>query len=286
MKLKRISFGEYTINIDGVKLMDLNDEFTNACLVPRENQINIINKLLSRVAGISGYNELYENNLILHLYIIKLLSEYPGKSNMLIISNELFNNEIAEYIEIFGKENIINLISNDELNYDMHYFDVINDYIKNMVENHEQYRIVIADFRNISQNDKHVFNEKIKLYLEKLTEVEGYIITGDKICYKPRKEPIEEYDYFKELLDKISSNIVNNKVKASNYIVEELIKEIADFEKYILKNRDKRKLYEFAYPINELKNSVINYYISNGEQNQVVEDVKVSVDGMRELLSI
>ena len=41
MKLKRISFGEYTINIDGVKLMDLNDEFTNACLVPRENQINI-----------------------------------------------------------------------------------------------------------------------------------------------------------------------------------------------------------------------------------------------------
>ena len=44
MKLKRISFGEYTINIDGVKLMDLNDEFTNACLVPRENQINIINK--------------------------------------------------------------------------------------------------------------------------------------------------------------------------------------------------------------------------------------------------
>lgn len=39
----------------------------------------------------------------------------------------------------------------------MHYFDVINDYIKNMVENHEQYRIVIADFRNISQNDKHDF---------------------------------------------------------------------------------------------------------------------------------
>ena len=53
MELKRISFGEYTINIDGVKLMDLNDEFTNACLVPRENQINIINKLLNRVADIS-----------------------------------------------------------------------------------------------------------------------------------------------------------------------------------------------------------------------------------------
>lgn len=78
MELKRISFGEYTINIDGVKLMDLNDEFTNACLVPRENQINIINKLLNRVADISGYNELYENNLILNH---KVIFDYLFKSS-------------------------------------------------------------------------------------------------------------------------------------------------------------------------------------------------------------
>ena len=144
----------------------------------------------------------------------KLEREYTNtKENHLKVMETLYPyNSILEV----GKENIINLISNDELNYDMNYFDVINDYIKNMVENHEQYRIVIADFRNISQNDKYILNEKIKLYLEELTEVEGYIITGDKICYKPRKEPIEEYDYFKGLLDKISSNIVNNKVKASN----------------------------------------------------------------------
>ena len=72
MELRRIGFDKYVIKIDDNVIIDLDDEFTNASLVSREKQINIINNQLTEIFNVTDYNELYENNLMLHIYIIKI----------------------------------------------------------------------------------------------------------------------------------------------------------------------------------------------------------------------
>lgn len=83
MELRRIGFDKYVIKIDDNVIIDLDDEFTNASLVSREKQINIINNQLTEIFNVTDYNELYENNLMLHIYIIKMLSEFPGRNDMI-----------------------------------------------------------------------------------------------------------------------------------------------------------------------------------------------------------
>ena len=238
MELKRVQVEDYIIKIDDNVFMDLDDEFTNRCLLPRTEQIAIINNLLTQAADMPVYNEIYENNLIVHLYIIKVLSEYAGKSDVLIISSELFNSEVAQYIESFGKDNFINLISNDELNYDKHYYDTIKEYLMQLKDENQKYHLVIADFRNISDKDsrKYILNQSIDSILEELLEYNGYLILGYRqleIYKNTRRTSTMEYDFIRDLLAEVNMSIFT----CNNYNVagmRTIIDRVSEVEKYVL----------------------------------------------------
>lgn len=213
MELKRVQVEDYIIKIDDNVFMDLDDEFTNRCLLPRTEQIAIINNLLTQAADMPVYNEIYENNLIVHLYIIKVLSEYAGKSDVLIISSELFNSEVAQYIESFGKDNFINLI---------------------------------LGYRQL------------------------------EIYKNTRRTLTMEYDFIRDLLAEVNMSIFT----CNNYNVagmRTIIDRVSEVEKYVLQNRENKNMYGLEYAINELKTSLIDYYISDGRQPQVIDDVKRNV---------
>ncbi|MFR2469645.1 MAG: hypothetical protein ACLS8Y_00805 [Lachnospira sp.] len=287
MELRRIGFDKYVIKIDDNVIIDLDDEFTNASLVSREKQINIINNQLTEIFNVTDYNELYENNLMLHIYIIKMLSEFPGRNDMLIISNELFSDELIQYIEIFGKDNIVNIINEDELNYDVNFYNVLSEYIDTLIENKEKYRLIIADFRNITDenNKKCILESGFFDKLKNLMTSGGCLLLGYEkleIIYDNNKVSVKEYCKFLKLSEKISDLISN-----SNFIkqrTEDIIKEILECEKYILVNLEKERLYSMKYTINELKTALIDYYISGGKQLQIIEDVKRNIDKIRKLL--
>lgn len=278
MELKRVQVEDYIIKINDNVFMDLDDEFTNRCLLPRTEQIAIINNLLTQAADMPVYNEIYENNLIVHLYIIKVLSEYAGKSDVLIISSELFNSEVAQYIESFGKDNIINLISNDELNYDKHYYDTIKEYLMQLKDENQKYHLVIADFRNISDKDsrKYILNQSIDSILEELLEYNGYLILGYRkleIYKNTRRTSTMECDFIRDLLAEVNMSIFTcNNYNAAG--LRTIIDRVSEVEKYVLQNRENKNMYGLEYAINELKTSLIDYYISDGRQPQVIDDVK------------
>lgn len=282
MELKRVQVEDYIIKIDDNVFMDLDDEFTNRCLLPRTEQIAIINNLLTQAANIPVYNEMYENNLIVHLYVIKVLSEYAGKSDVLIISNELFNGEVAEYIESFGKDNVINLISNDELNYDKHYYDTIKEYLMKLKDENQKYHLVISDFRNITDDDsrKYIFNHKINSMLEAIVDYNGYLVAGYnqlEIYQINKKVHIQEYDFIRNLLNEINTSIS----AGDNYDCKSIcsvIDRVSKVEKYLLENCKNKYLYGLEYVINEMKTALIDYYISNGRQLQVIDDIKRNSD--------
>lgn len=282
MELKRVQVEDYIIKIDDNVFMDLDDEFTNRCLLPRTEQIAIINNLLTQAADMPVYNEIYENNLIVHLHIIKVLSEYAGKSDVLIISSELFNSEVAQYIESFGKDNVINLISNDELNYDKHYYDTIKEYLMQLKDENQKYHLVIADFRNISDKDsrKYIFDHNINSMLETIVDYNGYLIAGYRqleIYHINNKVYIREYDFIRDLVNEIYTTILTS----DNYddrSIHSVIDRVSRVEKYILENRENKYLYGLEYVINEIKTALIDYHISNGRHLQIIDDIKRNAD--------
>lgn len=85
-----------------------------------------------------------------------------------------------------------------------------------------------------------------------------------------------EYDFIRDLLAEVNMSIFT----CNNYNVagmRTIIDRVSEVEKYVLQNRENKNMYGLEYAINELKTSLIDYYISDGRQPQVIDDVKRNV---------
>ena len=133
--------------------------------------------------------------------------------------------------------------------------------------------------RQDKDSRKYILNQSIDSILEELLEYNGYLILGYRqleIYKNTRRTSTMEYDFIRDLLAEVNMSIFT----CNNYNVagmRTIIDRVSEVEKYVLQNRENKNMYGMEYAINELKTSLIDYYISDGRQPQVIDDVKRNV---------
>lgn len=277
----KLKIDEYSILCDGRTIINLNDEYTNKSYVSREKQIRIINKLLSyqNSAFYGDYYFGWQENFLLHIIMLKLISEYPGKSDTMCFFNKIWLDEFVEYIDQFGEDNIINIISSDEGYDDIEYVQIYMDYIRQQISEGVKYRLIVAD-ADVMQLYGQKYYDSCLNDIKKLLDDRGILIVHkDKKYYA--YYIYNDIIYISELGHDMFSKVLNELSEFNNFTDSNIgciIDDTMQLEEYIIRHRDDEKLYELCYPVNELKTALIDYDISGGLQqsyNDIVRNTDI-----------